>query len=186
MVKFPNIFGQIKGQSFAFDSAFGGELPFKIAPKPFQAVYVVALGPCVFAFAVLDRTVYVTPAHTFPPRQRIPNTSVFVVPRPRFAFVFFWLRPLFFHWPPRYVSSTSTVPLNISAVSSSIALLAASNALRTRFLSIPVSSEILLLLSPNKKKWSTFRHSDLVSRGGRRPGRHSYRHLAQRVLPSLK
>lgn len=52
MVISPNIFSQIKRQSFFADTTFGRKFSFKISPESFKSVYVITLLIGIFSFAM--------------------------------------------------------------------------------------------------------------------------------------
>lgn len=56
MIKAPNVFGQIKGQSVTTDASLGRQSAFKVAPESFQAIDVV-LARTVGSFGMVDQTV---------------------------------------------------------------------------------------------------------------------------------
>lgn len=75
-------------------------------------------------------------AHTCPSRHRIPKTGCLRVPRPRFCFPanFLVFKRLFFHFPPRYVLSTSTIPENAGGISFVISVRSAVNSFKSLYL----------------------------------------------------
>lgn len=56
MIKAPNVFCQIEGQSVATNASLGRQSAFKVAPESFQTIDVV-LPRFVVAFGVMDQTV---------------------------------------------------------------------------------------------------------------------------------
>ena len=86
-------------------------------------------------------------AHTFPFLHKIPKAGCLVVPRPFFDFLacFLTFSGLFFHLPPRYVSSTSTMPENVSEISLVIAIRIRVNVFKSLYLETLTLSRMIFV-----------------------------------------
>ena len=68
----------IKSDIFESNTAYGGQLSFKITPKPFQAVYVITLVTGVLAFAVIYRFMNVPFVNNPGSKGRLFTTYVYI------------------------------------------------------------------------------------------------------------
>jgi len=119
--------------------------------------------PCLTCFRIfgcncLASTPLISSAHTFPLLHRMPKTGCLVVPLPRFDWPgrHFTAWRLFFHWPPQYVSSTSTVPSKTAGTSWTMSILTTVNIFKSMYREILTRERIVLLECSRRNSWITF------------------------------